>query len=798
MIEKLNIGIIFVILFAEVALLGFNLIRRIPDHARTTWLTVTLIPMIVVTALQLLPVDWQVGDRFNRDIFIWATLIVTAIAYGGMVLFDVVRDERLEKLRQIWIGLSIIWLLGFVLTALLTTPPFAGWTTWSTDFPLIPAVISVISGIIYSIFILGLGFYYFYIAPMPEVANRSAFWVVTTSIMLVSVTLLASSSTPLMLSATVILLAGLSVATYGIRNYRLVDIRETIMLIARTMAVVLISWSFIFAALYFLARIDFLSQFDIRSDGQGALIIAGLALGIAVLIVPARQTIDIIFVTVMARSRPNLATATAQYSQRVARAASLEDVVNATTEVLNRVMGVRQSALILINNTFRVPEAVELIVLEAGATPNNPTSSGYISKHSPIYRSLAVEKVPLGQFDIEYGPAFLKASDEERAFFKSLKMGAFVPVVADSRLIGLLASGAKINDTPYHRQDVEMLTVIGQQVGTALRSARLIDDLQHLNDSMRVLNKRLEGAKMELEKLDTIKTDFITIASHELRTPLAQIRGYTDIIDSLAEIGSLKPEQMSPMVSNLRKSTERMEELISAMLDVSQIDVNSMDLRFIRTTPETIVKMALEPLRDPASQRKIIVERHGLNGLPHVEADLQRMTQAFRNVILNAIKFTPDGGRIDIWAELVEKREGIDYDHILFKVLDTGVGIASKDIEFIFNKFYRGFDTQLHSTGIYKFMGAGPGLGLTIAKGIIEGHGGTLWAESPGHDMQNPPGSTFFIQLPLEPPSGTRRVLPFEGEDLDATQGIPDLRELEERPRSDEVNKANTRIPPSR
>lgn len=796
--ERINIFIIIVILLGEVALLGFNLIRRIRDRARTPWLTATLIPMIAVTGIQLLPPDWQVTANLNRDVLIWAALILTAIAYGGMVLHDVVRDERLPRLRQLWIGLSVIWLIGFVLSAVLTHPPFTGWSLWSESLPLLPAIVSVTGGVAYSLFVLGIAFYYFYLAPMPEVANRSAFWVVTTGIMLVAVTLMASSSLPLMLSATVILLAGLAVATYGIRNYRLVDIRETILLVARTMAVVVISWSFIFATLYFLARFNFLAQFDVRSDARGTLIVAGLALGIAVLIVPARQTIDFIFAQVMSRSRPNLAAATAQYSQRVARAASLEDVVNATTEVLNRVMGVRRSALILINNTFRVPEAVELIVLEAGATPNNPTSTGYVSKNSPIYRSLAIAKVPLGQFDIEYGPAFQEASEAERKFFKDMNMSAFVPVVADSRLIGLLASGAKINDTPYHREDVEMLTVIGQQVGTALRSARLIDDLQHLNDSMRVLNKRLEGAKMELEKLDSVKTDFITIASHELRTPLAQIRGYTDIIDSLAEIGALKPEQMSQMVANLRKSTERMEELISAMLDVSQIDVNSMDLRFVRTMPETIVKMALEPLRDPATQRNIAIERHGLNGLPHVEADLQRMTQAFRNIILNAIKFTPDGGRIDIWAELVEDQTHSGGDYVLFKVIDTGVGIATKDIEFIFNKFYRGFDTQLHSTGIYKFMGAGPGLGLTIAKGIIEGHGGVIWAESPGHDMTNPPGSTFFVKLPLKPPSGTRRVLPFEGEDLDSTQGIPDLRELEERPRSDEVNAANTRIPPSR
>ncbi|MEL6524982.1 MAG: HAMP domain-containing sensor histidine kinase, partial [Chloroflexota bacterium] len=389
---------------------------------------------------------------------------------------------------------------------------------------------------------------------------------------------------------------------------------------------------------------------------------------------------------------------------------------------------------------------------------------GYLHEKSPIYHTLAVRSVPLGQYDIDYGPAYQKVSPQEKAFFRDLKMSAYVPVSADNRLIGLLASGPKVNDTSYYREDVELLSVIGQQVGTALRSARLIDDLQHLNDSMRVLNKRLEGAKVELEKLDTIKTDFITIASHELRTPLAQIRGYTDILDSLNKSNALKEGQADQLVNNLRKSTERMEELISAMLDVSQIDVNSMDLRFIRTSAETISKMALEPLRDPADERNIEIIRHSAKDLPNIEADLQRMVQALRNIVLNAIKFTPDGGKIEISAELEKAEADGKPDSVVFKIKDSGVGIDKKDIPYIFNKFYRAFDTQLHSSGIYKFMGAGPGLGLTIAKGIIEGHGGSIWAESERHDMNEPPGTTFYVRIPLEPPSGTRRVSPFEEE----------------------------------
>jgi signal transduction histidine kinase len=770
--EQLIIPIYLVFIIAEVVLLGFAILRRRSYHTGTLWLAATIIPIIAATTLQLLPPDWVLRERFTRDYVIWLALVGIAMMFGGMVIHDISRDGMLPRMRRVWLSLALLWAATFIITGVAFEPVFTGWANWQTSLPLIPALIGTVGGIVYGLFLLGLSFYFFYLAPMPEVANRAAFWIVTTGLFLASVALIASGSPLLMMTGTVLLYTGLVVATYGIRYYRLVDIRETIVALAQTASVIAISWSLIFAVLYFLNA----SQLSIilPKNSTGILVVAGVAALVAVSLVPARQIIEFFFKQIMMQTRPNLAAATASYSQRVARASTLEEVVNATTETLNRVMGVRRSALILINNTVRVPDAVELIVLEMGATLNNPTLTGYLHKKSPVYQVLAMSKVPLGQYDIDYGPNFQKVSPQERQFFRDMRMSAYVPILADNRLVGLLASGPKLNDTPYHREDVELLSVIGQQVGTALRSARLIDDLQHLNDSMRVLNKRLETAKVELEKLDSVKTDFITIASHELRTPLAQIRGYTDIIDSLNEQGNLKPGQATNLVNNLRKSTERMEELISAMLDVSQIDVNSMDLRFVRTSPETIVKMALEPLKDPAEERNIKFLRLPASDLPIIEADLQRMVQALRNIILNAIKFTPDGGQIEIGVSYEPATSDTELAHVLFRIHDTGVGISTKDLQYIFNKFYRGFDTQLHSTGIYKFMGAGPGLGLTIAKGIIEGHGGKIWVESPGHSMTEYPGSTFFVRLPLQPPAGTRRVLPFE-EDIDKTQGIPDL-----------------------
>jgi signal transduction histidine kinase len=303
-----------------------------------------------------------------------------------------------------------------------------------------------------------------------------------------------------------------------------------------------------------------------------------------------------------------------------------------------------------------------------------------------------------------------------------------------------------------------LLATLANQTGVALRNARLVADLRKLNEDTARLNHGLESANQQMGKLDSVKTDFVTIASHELRTPLAQLRGYTDIMGALNEQGMLDAEKTNGMIDNMRKATERMEELIAAMLDVSQLDVNAMDLRFAQTTIETVVRMAIEPLTDAIKQRKLTLSARGLKGLPPIEVDLQRLVQAFRNVVVNAIKFTPDKGRIEVTASLHTPETHNEPASIMVAITDTGVGISPENIDLIFEKFYRGYDPGLHSTGAYKFMGAGPGLGLTIAKGVIEGHGGTIWAESPGHDEENFLGSTFYIVLPLKSPDTVRRV----------------------------------------
>ena len=141
-----------------------------------------------------------------------------------------------------------------------------------------------------------------------------------------------------------------------------------------------------------------------------------------------------------------------------------------------------------------------------------------------------------------------------------------------------------------------------------------------------------------------------------------------------------------------------------------------------------------------------------------MRADAPRLVQAFGQIISNAIKFTPDSGRIDIGARVLPP-ENNQPVRIEIVVADSGIGIDPKYHALIFDKFYHVGSAAVHSTSNTKFMGGGPGLGLPIAKGVIERHGGQIRVESAAHDPQKFPGTRFYIVLPIKPPAFDPRAL---------------------------------------
>ena len=277
----------------------------------------------------------------------------------------------------------------------------------------------------------------------------------------------------------------------------------------------------------------------------------------------------------------------------------------------------------------------------------------------------------------------------------------------------------------------------------------LVETSQLARDEDRAtMLEHMTKLRQQMARLERAKTDFVSVASHELRTPLTILEGYVNMLR--VEVDAESP--LSAYVNGLVSGTQRMQEIINDMIDVSLIDLQSFDLNYQQFYLEKIILIAADNLDKHFRERNVTLT---IANLPleqlRIFGDPVRLLKAFSKVLLNGLKYTPDGGTVRVSGELSRQDEA-DEDimgYIDIQVQDSGIGIPADDLEQIFDKFTSGLDVNLHSSGKIKFKGGGPGLGLPIAKGIIEAHGGRIWAESAGRDEQTLPGSTFHIELPL-------------------------------------------------
>lgn len=255
----------------------------------------------------------------------------------------------------------------------------------------------------------------------------------------------------------------------------------------------------------------------------------------------------------------------------------------------------------------------------------------------------------------------------------------------------------------------------------------------------------LETANRELRELDKIKDTFIELTAHELRTPLTLVFGYSRLLEentSMSAIMKVDPE-LQILVEGMTDAIERMQGTIEEIVTINRIMTRKIDLSIGPVNLGHLFQRALKSLAAGLAMRNV---RFHLDAAewPTLRGDTDLLYLAVYNLLSNAIKYTPDGGEIFVNA----RRDG---DTLRFVVRDTGIGIDKTELKKIFERFHTTNDVLLHSTSKTAFNGGGLGLGLPICKGIFEAHGGQIWVESTGRDVQRLGGSEFIVSLPLTP-----------------------------------------------
>ncbi len=285
-----------------------------------------------------------------------------------------------------------------------------------------------------------------------------------------------------------------------------------------------------------------------------------------------------------------------------------------------------------------------------------------------------------------------------------------VPMRSRNRVIGVLEAVNK-RDLPWKQDDINYLSIIAAQAAVAIESAQLVAALQKANE--------------ELSQLDKLKSDFIAIASHELRTPLGVILGYTSFLQETND------EEVRELATRVVGSALQLRRIIEDLTNLRYMEQNAAELHR-ETVP--LGDFLNESIHDILSL--VEAKHHRLQYVPpppeiSVSIDRIRMGMALTNVLNNALRFTPETGRIIVQTELHGD------DDVWVMVTDTGIGLSRDQLERIFERFYQVEDHMTRTKG-------GLGIGLSIARAMVEAHGGRIWASSTGLNG----GSTFTITIP--------------------------------------------------
>src|SRR3954447_2187645 len=273
--------------------------------------------------------------------------------------------------------------------------------------------------------------------------------------------------------------------------------------------------------------------------------------------------------------------------------------------------------------------------------------------------------------------------------------------------------------------------VSGRIIG-ASKVARDVTALKRIAAENAELLARERAARQEAERASQMKDEFLATLSHELRTPLNSILGYAQLIRA----GAVKPEELPDVFDIIERSARSQTQIIEDLLDLSRIVAGKVRLDVQRVDLAEAVTAAMETVK-PAADAKDVRLTGVINPLiGPVKGDPSRLQQVVWNLLTNAIKFTPKGGKVQVALERVNS-------HLEIVVSDTGQGISPEFLPYVFDRFRQADSSSTRRHG-------GLGIGLSIVKQLVELHGGTVRAKSPGEGQ----GATFIVSLPLSAATG--------------------------------------------
>jgi signal transduction histidine kinase len=358
------------------------------------------------------------------------------------------------------------------------------------------------------------------------------------------------------------------------------------------------------------------------------------------------------------------------------------------------------------------------------------------SRTEAILKEIAAEESLRGLLQESHSVSSINCSNKTKEkIIHAFEAEHFIlsPILTQSGSIGFVFAGNRYNAPAVTQGDEELITILAGQIGQSIENADLFEKVfrssQELELKVADRTKQLAGALKKVNDISNKKTEFVSAVSHELRTPLTSIKGYAAILIA-GKIGEL-PEAVKERLAKINSHSDNLVALINNLLDIARIESGREEMKFATYKMKNTIDNVADLLAPQINAKGVKLNLRLPQQIENIYADASHAERVLINLLSNAIKFTPQHGTITLAVAPT-----LDSGYAVFSVSDTGIGIPASEVQKLFNEFFR-VDNEINQNV------KGTGLGLVLAKNIVQAHRGKIWVQS-----QVGQGTTFYFTLP--------------------------------------------------
>lgn len=471
------------------------------------------------------------------------------------------------------------------------------------------------------------------------------------------------------------------------------------------------------AGIYLLVAFLLFGRFFGQTSSPSQLAVnVALALLLAFVFQPIRRFFDRLTSKIFYRDTYSVSDFFAELNRELASTTDLRELLIRASAKIAQTMKVNDASFVVYTSSKRS--------IQRGSGPFR-----HISHKDVRWLDEIVPSYPPGP--IAANMFYEDEADAMRRFLVSCRMSAIVPLVQRSVLIGYLFLGEHQRHG-YSNRDLRVMRTLADELGIAIQNALSVEQIReingHLEQRIQAATEELRANNTQLQRLDEVKDEFISMASHQLRTPLTSIKGYLSMLIE-GDLGELTKEQKH-VLSEAFVSSERMVRLIGDFLNVSRLQTGKFVIDKRPVDLAQLVQRELDALQSNAAARNMKFSYKKPKNIPILELDENKIEQVVMNFSDNAIYYAEENGTIVVTVRKVD-------NFVEFTVKDNGIGVPKEDQKHLFTKFYRASNAR-------KARPDGTGVGLFLAKKVIDDHDGSIIFSS-----EEGKGSTFGFRLPL-------------------------------------------------